>query len=226
MDGAGNLYGTTVYGGAKDSGTVFELTPSGTGWTEKVLYNFCAQSNCADGATPLAGLIMDGAGNLYGTTKGGGANSQSVAGCGTVFELMPNASKTAWTETVLYSFCSQSGCADGFGSDASLIMDRAGNLYGTSDFIGSSVYGVVFELTPAGTGWKETVLHSFGTADGGGPVASLIMDGAGNLYGTTLYGGSSQSPCSNSGGCGVVFKVSSSGCCTLSVSVVGNPGGR
>jgi len=216
MDGAGNLYGTTIFGGTGSpaNGTVFMLTPDPTGtvWTETVLYLFCSQTNCADGANPRAGLIMDATGNLYGTTQGGGGH-----GSGVVFELTPDPTGTVWTETVLYSFCSQTpNCADGSGPVAGLIMDAAGNLYGTTfrggngaDIFGN---GVVFELTPdpTGTVWTETVLYSFcsqtNCADGNLPLAGLIMDAAGNLYGTTSVGGSNfASSCIN--GCGVVFEL-------------------
>jgi uncharacterized repeat protein (TIGR03803 family) len=135
MDGAGNLYGTTYYGGTSGGGVVFKLAPDGT---ETVLYSFCSQSNCADGSDPEAGLIMDGAGNLYGTTSDGGGTFGGV-----VFKLAPDG-----TETVLYSFCSQSGCADGSYPEAGLIMDGAGNLYGTTLGGGTSGTGVVFMVTP------------------------------------------------------------------------------
>jgi uncharacterized repeat protein (TIGR03803 family) len=111
VDGAGNLYGTTGFGGAHGVGAVFQLTPSGSGWTEKVLYSFCSQSNCADGALPLAGLIMDGTGNLYGTTYQGANGGPN--GDGVVFELTPNQDRTAWTETVIFRFCPLPLCAWG-----------------------------------------------------------------------------------------------------------------
>jgi uncharacterized repeat protein (TIGR03803 family) len=209
MDKAGNLYGTTEHGGAWNgdygSGTVFELTPPAAGktaWTHKVLYSFCAQVNCADGSYPAAGLIMDKAGNLYGTTFQGGAHY----GFGTVFELTPPAAgKTAWTQKVLYSFCAQTNCTDGSYPAAGLIMDKAGNLYGTTEVGGVhwdfhvSRGGTVFELTPpaaAKTAWTQKVLYSFcaqaGCTDGREPEAGLIMDTAGNLYGTTYFGGSTN----------------------------------
>ena len=187
MDGAGNLYGTTYLGGANQLGTVFQLTPSGTGWRENILYSFCSQNNCADGAWPNAGLIMDGTGNLYGTTRSGGVNCTDVSppGCGTVFELSPTGA--GWTETVLYNFCSQSNCVDGGLPRANVIMDTTGNLYGTTDCCGSYYAGTVFQLTPSETGWSAKVLHSFGSqSDDGTNPGGLIMDGAGNLYGTTL----------------------------------------
>ena len=186
FDAAGNLYGTTVSGGTYlYNGTVFELTPAaGGGWTEQVLHSF--NYNGTDGIWPYAGLIFDAAGNLYGTTDSGGAY-----GDGTVFELMPGQGGI-WTEGVLYSFlCSPFNCTDGYSPQAGLIFDAAGNLYGTTSEGGTYHYGTVFELTPAaGGGWTETVLYSFGNGtDGVGPVAGLIFDAAGNLYGTTAYGG-------------------------------------
>ena len=198
MDAAGNLYGTTVQGGADRNGTVFELTPNAakTSWTETVLHSFGSQSG--DGVGVYAGLIMDAAGNLYGTTSGSflGSPSGPYFG-GTVFELTPNAAKTSWTETVLYSFCpSGASCTDGELPYAGLIMDAAGNLYGTTNSGGAHGGGTVFELIPnaAKTMWSETVLYSFcpsgaSCTDGELPYAGLIMDAAGNLYGTTNSGG-------------------------------------
>jgi uncharacterized repeat protein (TIGR03803 family) len=185
MDGAGNLYGTTESGGASGGGTVFRLAPTSTGWTETVLYSFCSQPGCADGKSPMADLLMDGAGNLYGTTSDGGSYSR-----GTVFRLAPI--NTGWSETVLYSFCSQSGCTDGYSPQASLVADGAGSLYGTTYYGGVNNHGTVFQLAPTGNGWVETVLYRFcsqtNCADGAGP-SSLIMDGSGSLYGTTAGGG-------------------------------------
>ncbi len=143
MDQSGRLYGTTSLGGrgrdVNSGGTVFELTPNAnnTKWTHKTLYSFCSHSGCTDGASPEAGLIMDLSGNLYGTTEFGGANPDDQYG-GTVFELTPNATKTKWTETVLYSFCAQGGskCTDGAIPLAGLIMDKSGNLYGTTGYGG------------------------------------------------------------------------------------------
>jgi len=160
---------------------------------EKVLYSFCAQANCADGDEPEAGLIMDAAGRLYGTTEGGGAHSH-----GTAFELTPNAAKTAFTHKVLYSFCAQANCTDGDEPQAGLIMDAAGNLYGTASSGGAHNSGAAFELTPnkAKTAWTLKVLYSFCAqvkcADGNLLVAGLIMDAAGRLYGTTEGGGAHE----------------------------------
>jgi uncharacterized repeat protein (TIGR03803 family) len=214
VDAAGNLYGTTRLGGGTynaGAGVVFELKPNAfrTSWKETVLHSFCTElPNCTDGATPYAGLIMDGAGNLYGTTELGGGTETDR---GVVFELTPNASRTSWTETVLYSFCAQTNCADGAGSAAGMIMDTAGNLYGTAGG-GANSEGIVFELTPnaSRTAWTETVLYSFcasgGTCpDGAGPFGRLIMDAAGNLYGTTVWGGNVSSI--SSSGAGVVYKL-------------------
>jgi uncharacterized repeat protein (TIGR03803 family) len=210
IDRPGNLYGTTALGGnASNAGVVFELRPnaSRTAWTETVLYSFCPQGGtCADGRLPEAGVIMDAAGSLYGTTyDGGSANSGGV-----VFRLTPNASRTTWTEAVLYSFCPQGGrCADGKFPAAGLVMDKAGNLYGTTNEGGNANdNGVVFKLTPnaSRTAWAETVLYSFcaqgGTcADGRFPFGNgLIIDGVGNLYGTTYGGG-------NASNAGVVFEL-------------------
>jgi len=180
MDTKGNLYGTAVGGGAgNNSGAVFKLAPDGT---ETVLYSFCLQQNCADGALPYAPLIADSNGNFYGTTVTGGNNNSGV-----VFKVTPKGK-----ETVLYSFCAQQNCADGEGPLADLLMDSSGNLYGTTAKGGGAADdGTVFELAPDGT---ETVLYSFCTrkncADGATPNASyLIMDGSGNLYSTTELGG-------------------------------------
>jgi uncharacterized repeat protein (TIGR03803 family) len=195
MDAAGNLYGTTAYGGstASDSGmgagTVFKLTPTANGWTETVLYNFASQLYVVDGKVPLGTLIMDSAGSLYGTTFRGGANDG-----GAVFRLTPNKDGTAWTETVLYSFCSQyngNSCIDGQTPRAGLVMDDAGDLYGTTEYGGAPNEGVVFQLTPnydLAAKWTETVIHSFDPwkGDGAQPQAGLIVDQTGNLYGTNL----------------------------------------
>jgi len=185
VDVAGNLYGTTYYGGEnKDCqgfnhvyvgcGIAFELSPpmsSGGGWTESVIYTFTGP----DGAYPNGGLVFDSAGNLYGVTAGGGST-----GYGVVYELSPPGSSGEWTETVLYSF--------GFGlgnPSGTLVFDQAGNLYGESS---AYLYcGIVFQLAPSQGGtWTENVLYSFqGKTDGCEPSGGLIFDHAGNLYGVT-----------------------------------------
>ncbi len=183
LDIAGNLYGTTFYGGSNNSGTVFELMhKAGGGWTEKILHAF--NNNGTDGALPYASLIFDGLGNLYGTTVEGGPSN-----CGIVFELSPGASG-AWTEPILHNFINDG--VDGCVPYSSLIFDRAGSLYGTTAVGGSGLSGTAFELTPTAGGiWTEKALHNFtnnGT-DGIIPNAGLIFDRDGNLYGTTQQGG-------------------------------------
>jgi uncharacterized repeat protein (TIGR03803 family) len=201
IDKSGNLYGTTNAGGGHGGGAVFEVTAAGV---ERVLYGFCAKivvAFCADGDLPVAGLVMDKASNLYGTTPAGGAN-----GDGVVFELSFNPGKGIWVETVLHSFCSKSGCADGSTPLGGLVMDTAGNLYGTTQLGGAHGAGVVFEVKPS-LG-SESVLYSFCAQktciDGQEPFAGLIMDKTGNLYGTTKFGGNLHH--SGFGG-GVVFEV-------------------
>jgi uncharacterized repeat protein (TIGR03803 family) len=204
-DKEGNLYGTT-YGGGNLScsppfgcGTVFELSPPAEGqtaWKETVLYRFAGGS---DGQNPEAGLIADDSGALYGTTEGG-----EYGNAGTVFKLTPPAKgQTNWTEAVLYNFCSQPGCSDGKNPYAGLIADKEGALYGTTETGGRGGNGTVFKLTPPGKGqtaWTEIVLHRFaGGSDGEGPIAGLIADNSGALYGTTLVGGT--------GAAGTVFKL-------------------
>ena len=171
-DSKGNLYGTTVAGGSTGNGTVWEVSPKGK---EKILYNFCPVTGCADGTGVFEqSLAMDPSGNLYGTTEEGGAS-----GTGTVFKLNPKTGK----EKVLYSFTNG---ADGGFPSSGLVRDSKGNLYGTTQ-IGGTGDGVVFEVT----GTKETVLHSFDGTDGSNPFTSPLIDEKGTLYGTTYLGGAS-----------------------------------
>ena len=197
MDSSGNLYGTTNAGGTSNNGMVFKIGATGT---ESVLYSFLGGTT--DGSDPEAGLIMDSAGNLYGTTFGAGA-----AGAGTVFRIT-----SGGTETLLHSFAG--GTTDGLGPRASVVMDSAGNLYGTTFAGGMKGDGTVFKLSTTGT---ETILHSFtgGSSDGSGPLAGLIIDSAGNLYGTTTSGGTN--------GDGTVFTVSPTGTETVLYSFAGGP---
>ena len=191
FDAAGNLYGTTDNGGASGVGTVYELTPSNGGWTEKVLYTFAGGS---DGTHPWGGVILDQTGNLYGTTSQGGIGCDGF-GCGTVFELTPSGS--GWTKKILYSF---TGGRDGTDPYAGLVFDQSGNLYGATAFSGSGGGGTVFELTPSNGSWTFTLVYSL--TGGQGPNYSLAIDGADNLYGTAPEGGASA---------GVVFRLAPAG---------------
>lgn len=215
-DSEGNLYGTTVNGGSAHNGncslngvpygcgTVFKVDASGK---ETVLHNFTDNS---DGGYPEAGLIQDAAGNLYGTT-GGGGGAGCYHGCGVVFKL-----DKAAKETVLYRF---KGGNDGASPYAGLIMDAQGNIYGTTGWggisacsnLGGEGCGTVFKLSKSG---KETVLYRFcsksGCDDGEEPLAGVIQDAKGNLYGTTI-GGGGFSDCNSLNGCGTVFKLDTKG---------------
>lgn len=169
FDKAGNIYGTTIGGGANYEGTVYELSPSNDGWTEKVIYSFQDEP---DGNQPEAGVSFDNAGNLYGTTSAGGSGS-----LGTVFELTPSGS--GWTERVLYRF---SYGSDGVEPAAGITVDGSGNLYGATGY----EFPAVFELTPSNGGWTFQVLYSLNAIYG--PWESLSFDSAGNLLGTVEEG--------------------------------------
>jgi uncharacterized repeat protein (TIGR03803 family) len=234
FDGVGNLYGTACSGGANGQGVasgcgdgsngygvVFELSPepgggcpsgsnSGNGWCETVLHSFMSNP---EGASPFSGLTRDPSGNLYGTTYGGGN------GMGTVYELSPNGSG-GWNEQVIYSFCAQSNCADGAYPDGQ-VQAMNGNLYATTENGGAYAAGTVFGLSPqppggcpggsyTGNGWCEAILHVFAghPKDGSYPSGTPTLDSAGNLYGTTLYGGIGT--CNSDLGCGTVWKLTPS----------------
>jgi len=235
FDGAGNLFGTACSGGANGQGVasacsagfngygvVFELSPkplagcpsgsnTGNGWCETVLYSF--KSN-PDGAFPFAGLAFDSHGVLYGTTYGGGG------GMGTVYELSPNG-KGGWSEAVLYSFCAQAKCIDGSHPDGQMQATN-GNFYATTQSGGAHAAGAVFGLSSqppggcpggsyTGNGWCETILHDFAghPTDGDYPSGTPALDSAGNLYGTTVYGGHGR--CNDViKGCGTVWKLTPS----------------
>ena len=219
-DAAGNLYGTTFFGGLLSCnsqspntgcGTVFELSPSSSGWTETVLYRFTGNS---DGGAPMAGLLIDPQGNLYGTTQDGGdltCSELGQTGCGTIFKLTHGSG--GWSENVLYAF---PGGANGFAPQSQLVRDAAGNLYGTTVDGGdlTCLYnspnwgcGTVFKLDARG---RETVLHSFSGPDGTFPVGGLLLDPSTNaLYGTATYGGDIAN-CSLAhyySGCGTVYRI-------------------
>jgi uncharacterized repeat protein (TIGR03803 family) len=198
MDSAGNLYGTTQFGGGSANcgsngditgcGAVFELVKNANGsYQEKVLYAFQGGN---DGADPYAEVTLDSAGNLYGTTLQGGGSSNCPAACGIVFKLTKG-SNGAWGETILHAF--QGAPTDGWGPEGKLILDSQGNLYGTTFYGGvgpcylGAGCGIIFELSPTASGpWTETLLYAFtGTTDGGTPEGSLVMDEDGNFFGTT-----------------------------------------
>ena len=187
FDKAGNLYGTTFAGGDNGYGTVFQLTASGSGWTENTLYAF---QNLTDGGRPFGGVVFDTAGNLYGATSSGGSGSG-----GTAYELMP--SNGNWTFGAVYSFV---GSAYLPGAYDSLTMDAAGNLYGTTTKDGAHGLGSVFKLTPSNGGWTETDLYDFVSGSGGAvPYGSVVVDANGNLYGTASQGGAN--------GYGVIWEI-------------------
>jgi uncharacterized repeat protein (TIGR03803 family) len=196
LDAVGNLYGTTNAGGAYKAGTVYQVRQTPGGWKEQVLHSF--PSFPKDGQVPgLGQLVLDDAGNLDGTTSQGGTNF-CFAGCGTIFRLT-RGTDGRWKETILYNF--ENG-ASGFSPGGGVVLDKAGILYGTTTYGGSSSCdcGVVYKLSPEAKGkWTYTVLHRFSGVDGAAPDANLILDSKGNLYGTTASGGTS--------GAGVVFEL-------------------
>jgi len=233
FDKAGNLYGATTDGGGEcppaQCGTVFQLAPpvqNGDPWTETVLYIFKGNGS-GDGNTPAGSVIIDSAGNLYGTTAYGGTGKcvllGTKVGCGTVYELSPPTQKGgAWTETVLYSFPTPK---QGYLPTGNLLFDSAGNLYGATMFGGGygtscdpyyQYCGAVFELSPPkkeGGKWTEKVLHGFEgmkagllIGDGANPNGGLVLDSKGAIYGTTYTGGF-QCPHDSGQGCGTVFKL-------------------
>ena len=226
FDRVGNLYGTTGYGGWDNVGALFEVSPAGANWTETVLYSFSPGSS----GYPHDNLIIDPAGNLYGTANGavfelspsgGGWTYQVIyavddpvgltmdaagnifgASNYTVFELSPNGNG-GWNPTVIHTFAGAP--KDGYDAAGVPVLDHAGNLYGTTYYGGAKNLGTVYRLSPITKGkkkgqWKETILHSFrGGKDGANPVAGIVLDAAGNIYGTTFYGGKS--------GVGTVFEL-------------------
>jgi uncharacterized repeat protein (TIGR03803 family) len=195
VDGAGNLYGTTVIGG-NGGGTAFELSPTATGWKHKVLYAFTGGS---DGGEPYGGVTSDGQGNLYGTAVVGGTGGSCVeSGCGVVFKLSKSGGK--WSQSVIYNF---QGGKDGYGPGGGLTLGKDGSLFGMTPTGGAHGFGVVFKLMPGpGSGaWSLTVIHAFsGGLDGGtGSAGRLLLDPSGALYGVATVGGAHQE--------GVAFKL-------------------
>lgn len=198
FDASGNLWGTTRFGGVTGCGSpgsdftcgvLFELVPSGSGWIGNTVYQFSVNS----GGNPLGNLISDPSGNLYGTTSANGAH-----GGGTVYQLTPSSGMV----TVEYPLAG----SPSEGPNDSVVMDAAGNLYGTTLGGGAHQRGTVFRLTPSNSGWIYTNLHDFaGGSDGAAPSGKLILDSDGNLYGTTMNGGLN---CAGSGGCGIAFEIS------------------
>ncbi len=190
FDQAGNLYGTTGEGGQYNLGTVYRLSPSGSGWTLTTLYSF---QGTRDGEYPSATLVFDGAGNLFGATTLGGSG-----GGGTVFRLSPSGG--GWNFSLLYSLAGHASEGQDPGVYNALVLDAAGNLYGADYADTPNGYGSIFKLTPANGIWTYTSLHDFaGGSDGANPMGGVNFDANGDLYGTTVYGGTT--------GGGVVWEI-------------------
>ena len=199
IDAAGNLYGTTPNGGPGNFGIVFELSPGASGWTETILHHFGGVFR------PQGGLVFDPQGNLYGTANGGGPS-----GCGGVFELTPSSGN--WNVQVLHAFRCGS---DGANPEGTLALDNMGRIFGTTNQGGAFKQGEVYMLTPrAGKGWQIRVIHSFNGADGALPSVGVTLDAAGNVYGTTQYGGAQN--------VGVVYKLTATSSSTWTHSILHN----
>ena len=184
VDARGNLYGTSSLGGANGGGVVYELSPSGSGWKQSVLYTF---QGLSDGQNPVGGVVLDPAGNLYGTTFDGGVN-----GGGTVYELSPSAE--GWTFNVLYSF------VGGYSGPYNKLTLANGNIYGFTNSAGANGLGSIFKLAPGNGGWTFSDLYDFvGGSEGGLPYGSVAVDRDGNVFGTAVVGGSENQ--------GVVFEI-------------------
>jgi uncharacterized repeat protein (TIGR03803 family) len=194
IDAAGDIYGTTLSGGSKGWGTVFQLSPQpGGGWTGNLLHTFGGNN---DGIVPNGVLVFDGSGNLYGTTTGGGKYTDGVA------YRLERAIGKEWRETVLHEF---GGTGGGRSPEGNLVLDNAGSLCGTTSLGGSGgTDGTVFRLAPGSFGGVLLKTFSFDGADGEQPAGGVIADSAGNVYGTTTGGGNSLN-CG--GGCGTVFEI-------------------
>jgi uncharacterized repeat protein (TIGR03803 family) len=198
IDTAGNLYGTAVQGGTRNSGVIFELSPptvTGGTWSESVIHNFCSEYHCADGYYPYGKLLFDSMGRLYGTTSAGGNNTNCRDGCGTAFQLTPPVPpQTSWSEHVLYTFCAapdRGYCPDGSVPTTGLTFDKIGNLYGTTSYGGakySAGTGTIYKLSNTNGQWAETVLYAFPRTFWVDPIGELSFDPQGNLYGIDQYG--------------------------------------
>ena len=184
LDQAGNVYGTTQHGGTFDQGVIFQLTPTPSGWTENVLNNFAC---CDDGALPQGGMVADTSGNLFGMATYGGSENGGI-----IFELTSKGNG-GWSYNVIYTFGVTPD--DGTTPTGNLVFDDSGNLYGTTFYggvsgcVGHQGCGTVFEMTQDQGTWQETIIHNFDGVDGQGPLAAVVLDGSGNLYGTTFFGG-------------------------------------
>lgn len=185
LDSKGNIFGTASLGGSNGLGAVYELTPSASGWTETILHNFQGDS---DGANPVGGVVIDNAGNIFGTTFDGGIN-----GGGTIYELSPSSS--GWTFTTIYSL------VGGYsGPYNKLTLDGKGNIYGFTNSAGVNGLGSIFKLSPSANGWIFTDLYDFvGGEEGGLPYGSVAVDASGNVFGTAVVGGTDNQ--------GVVFEI-------------------
>jgi hypothetical protein len=215
IDSHGAIYGTTEFGGrtGAGAGTVFKLTPAGSGYNYSVLYRF---KDHRDGARPVGGVLINKDGFLYGATQYGAsyACAKNTEGCGTVYSLIPSGSHH-YTESILHVF---TGGRDGLLPGAGLATDNYGALYGTTTAgggAGSIGVGTVFKVTLTDSGPFERVIHSFGGGhDGAHPVAPVIVERNGTVIGTTLYGGSDDANCTvegYGGNCGLIFRLTPSG---------------
>jgi uncharacterized repeat protein (TIGR03803 family) len=214
IDRGGRLYGTTLLGGMQTCagggcGVAFRMIGSGSGWILNTLFEF--PNNASIGMNPSAPLTFGPDGALYGTTEG--EPSCSLGGCGVVFRLVPpmnpcHAVSCPWTETVIYGF---HGGTDGIQPARSpVIFDAAGSAYGTTYSGGANGHGTIWKLSRNGSQWVESILYNFnGSGDGSGPESGVILDSAGNLYGTATMGG--DLTCGAGLGCGTVFELSRSG---------------
>jgi uncharacterized repeat protein (TIGR03803 family) len=194
-DGVGPLYGVTQMGGNNEHGVVFSLTPKSGTWDELVVYKFCAQANCADGASPSS-ILMTAPSRIIGATMEGGGTASCGNGCGTIFELDGPvvSNKTPWQYNNLYSFCTGGGrCPDGTSPAGNIVVDSSGSIFGTTPYGGSMNKGTIYKIVPGVSGSTESVVYNFcmqtNCADGGVPFGGLTLGADGALFGTTSQGG-------------------------------------